>query len=217
MKLLYILLMVATLTTGCSQSNLKSIFGPNSASDYPDYIQVGDKFYIQAWELALVNNTPEIIKFGKVERASVISKGTPVYEIPGYPEQDVVAVKTDSNNTGLVTNISGYLIYVQQEENGESHYPEIAGQQFTQIQIFKGRDLLRELKGEDVDAFLRLFNQQGPHNEFQAGDGTIYTVVLIGDQPLGYNYGLREKDGRFGLSHIESKLPDEIADYFTSK
>lgn len=216
MKLLYILLMVATLTAGCSQSNFKSASGPNSESDDPDYIQVGDKFYIHAWELALVN-TSEIVEFGEVEHASVIPKGTPVYEIPGYPEQDVVAVKTDTNNTGLVTNISGYLIYVQQEENGKSHYPEISGQPFTQIQIFKGRDLLRELNGEDVDSFLRLFNQQGPHNEFLAGDGTIYTVILIGDQPLGNNYGLREKDGRFGLSHIESKLPDEIADYFTSK
>lgn len=206
MRYLYILLFV-TLTVGCSQSD------PRPESSYADYVNVGGRHYINAWELALVY-TDGVIEFGEVERGSVIPEGTPVYVIPGYSEQDVIAVKTDGNYAGMVTNISGYLIYVQHGENGKSHYPKVEDQQVKQIKIFRGSELLRELNGEDVNSFLLLFNQQGPHNEFQSEKGPIYTVMLISDNALGFNYGVKEKDGHFGLSHIESKLPDPIADYF---
>lgn len=210
MKVVYTFLLVI-LIAGCAQSNSKSsVSEPNL---YADYVNVGGKHYINAWELALVDTTG-ITEIGEVERGTVIPQGTPVYEIAGYPEHDVVAVKADSKNSGLVTNISGYLVYVLHGEDGKFHYPKIQDQPVKQIKIFRDSRLLRELKGEDVSSFLALINQQGPHNEFQFEKGPEYTVLFIGDNTLGYNYGIMEKDGQFGLAHIESKLPDEIAHYF---
>lgn len=215
MKVVCIFLL-AILIGGCAQSNSMSpVSEPNLESeiDYADYINIGDKHYLNAWELALVDTTG-ISEIGEVERGSVIPEGTPVYEIAGYPEHDVVAVKADSNNAGLVTNISGYLAYVLHGEDGKSHYPNIQDQQLKQIKIFRGSKLLRELKGEDVSSFLVLFNNQGTHNEFHFEKGPEYTVLFISDNALGYNYGIMEKDGQFGFAHIESKLPSEIAHYF---
>lgn len=214
---IYYLCLLLILMTGCSQSepisNTKTVHSNTSESSYADFINVGGKHYLNAWELALVDAT-EIEEIGKVERGTVVTEGTTVYSIPSYPEHDVVIVKTDSNDAGLVTNVTGYLVYVRHEGEGESYYPKIEDQPVRQIKIFRASDLLRELKGEDVNSFLHLFKQQGPYNEIQFENGPQYTVLFIGDNVLGHNYGVMVKDGRFGLTHTGSKLPDVIADYF---
>ncbi|MFC7677779.1 hypothetical protein [Paenibacillus sp. GCM10028914] len=214
MKVVYTFLLVI-LIAGCTELNTKSPVSESnleSEASYVDYINIGDKHYLNAWELALTD-TNGITEIGEVEKGSIIPKGTPVYEIAGYPEHDVVAVKTGYNNTGLVSNISGYLLYVLHEE-GKSHYPNIHDQQINQINIYRSSKLLRELKGEDIGSFLTLFQQQGPYNEFQFEKEAEYSVLFIGDNALGTNYRVMEKNGQFGLPHIESKLPDEIAYYF---
>jgi hypothetical protein len=100
MKVFYLFLFVI-LIAGCSQSDPKPISKPapniEAESSYVDYINIGDKHYLNAWELALID-TNGITVIGEVERGLVIPQGTLVYEIPGYPEDDVVAVKADSNN-----------------------------------------------------------------------------------------------------------------------
>jgi len=176
-----------------------------------DYVNVGGKHYLYAWELALAD-TNGIAEIGEVEEGSVIPSGTPVYEIPGYPERDLVAVKTDIGSTGLVTNTSGYLVYVEHGE--DTKYPEIDDQEVRLVRIYKGSELLRELYEEDVTSFLEQFHQPGPHNEFPFDSGPQYTVLFVGKGALGQNFGITEKDGQFGLAHIESKLPDGIARYF---
>lgn len=214
---IYFLCLLLILMTGCSQSdpisNTDPVTSNTSESLYADLIDVGGKHYLNAWELALVDATG-IEEIGKVERGTVVSEGTVVYSIPSYPEHDVVVVKTDSTDTGLVTNVTGYLVYVRYEGVGKSYYPKIEDQPVRQIKIFRGSDLVRELDGKDVNSFLHLFKQQGSHNEFQFENGPKYTALFIGDNVLGQNYGVMEKDGQFGLTHIESKLPDEIARYF---
>lgn len=215
MKVVYTFLLVI-LIAGCTQLQPKSPVSESnleSEASYADYINVGDKHYLNAWELALTD-TNGITEIGEVEKGSIIPEGTPVYEIAGYPDHDVVAVKAGNYNTGKVTNISGYLVYVLHGEKGKSHYPNIHDQQINQINIYRGSKLLRELKGEDIGSFLNLFNQQGPYNEFQSKKGPEYSVLFIGDNALGTNFRVMEKYGQFGLSHIESKLPDEIAYYF---
>jgi hypothetical protein len=214
---IYFLCLLLILITGCSQSdafsNTKPVPSNTSESSYADFINVGDKHYLNAWELALVD-AKGIEEIGKVKQGTVVSEGTTVYSIPGYPEHDVVVVKADSNAVGLVRNVTGYLVYVRHEGDGKSYYPEIEVQHVRQIKIFKGSDLIRELNGKDVNSFLHLFKQQGPYNEFQFESEPQYTVLFIGDKVLGHNYGVMEKDGQFGLPHIESKLPDAISDYF---
>lgn len=221
MKLIYIFLL-GILLSGCSQASLETISGavPNLAGsesetvhETVDVVTVGGKHYHHAWELTIVD-TNDLIELGDVERGSFIPEGTPVYEIAGYPDQSVIAVKSDSPYAGFVTNTSGYLVYVLQSGDGETRYPEFENQQVQQIKIFRDNELLRELNGKDVDAFLSLFNQHGPYNEFPFDTGTKYTVLFIRNHALGQNYGIMEKDGHFGLAHIESKLPDKIADFF---
>lgn len=204
-------LIIVVILAGCTQASSES---GNEQSTYADYVTVKGKHYINAWELALVNRNG-LSAIGKVEHASVDPEGARVYSIAGYSEQDVIAVKHDRHPLGLATNLSGYLIYVQQEENGTSHYPNITNQTTNQIQIYQGNKLLRELRDEeDVKAFLTLFNQPGPFNEIQSDSGTEYTVLLLGEGTFGFNYGVIVQDGHYGLRHTESKLPDDIAVYF---
>jgi hypothetical protein len=178
-----------------------------------DYISFGDKQYVNAWELSL-EDTAKIEKIGEVERGSRISAGTAVYEIVGYPERDVIAVK-DSDGPGLLVNRTGYSIYVLNEGSDHpSHYPNILDLQVEKINIYKGVTLLRTLEGEDVRTFLSLLDKHGPYNEFQGLDSK-FSALLITDNTLGYNYGILEKDGEFGLAHIESKLPTKISQFFT--
>lgn len=221
MKLFYIFLMVILLA-GCSQASHEAISGaaPNPAvsesetvHETVDVITIGGKHYHYAWELTIVD-TKGLIELGDVKRGSFVTEDTPVYEIAGYPDRELIAVKTNSKNSSFVTNTSGYLVYVLQSEDGGSRYPEFENQQIQQIKIFRDNEFLREVNGKDVNAFLSLFNQHGPHNEFPFDTGTKYTVLFIGDHALGQNYGVMEKDGHLGLAHIESKLPDEIADFF---
>lgn len=215
MKIFYVLLLVI-LITGCAQlSSEQNEQGDDleQEASYVDYINVGDKHYIHAWELVLVD-TAGISEIGVVERGLHIQEGTPVYGITGYPEHEVIAVKTDSNKMGLVNNTSCYLIYVQHGDDKKSYYPKIQDQPVKEIKIYRGSKLLRELKGTDMRSFLELFNQEGPHNEFLYDKSPEYTVMFLVDNALGYNYGIMEKDGQYGLTHIESKLPDEMARYF---
>ena len=214
---IHFLCLLLILMTGCSESdtltNAKPVPSNTSESSYADFINVGDKHYLNAWELALVDSM-EIEEIGKVERGTVVPEGTAVYSISSYPEHEVVVVKNDNDDARLVSNVTGYLVYVRYEGDGTSYYPNIEDQPVRQIKIFKANELLRELNGEDVDSFLHLFKQQGPYNEFQFDHEPQYTVLFLGDNVLGHNYGVMEKGGQFGLTHIESKLPDEIADYF---
>ncbi|MFD0618283.1 hypothetical protein ACFQZR_12495 [Paenibacillus sp. GCM10027629] len=219
MKVYYLCLLLI-LMTGCSQSSPTSAAKPTpsshtseSESSYPDFINVGDKHYINAWELTLLDATG-IVEMGQVDRGSLVAEGTPAYSIPSYPEHDVVVVKAESNHTGLVANVTGYLVYVRNGGDGKSYYPDIEDQPVRQIKIFRGTELLRELEGQEKDSFFQLFRQQGPHNEFHFDVEPRYTVLLIGENVLGQNYGIMEKDSQFGLPHIESKLPDEIGHYF---
>lgn len=179
-----------------------------------DYINFGDKQYINAWEL-VVTDPSALVKIGEVERGSRLPLGTEVYEIIDYPEKDIVAVKDDSQGLGIVGNISGYSIYVWYEgPDKPSHYPDITEAQTKQIKIYRGVDLLRTIDEDEVSSFLSLMSQQGPINEFQTEQALHYTVLLNSDHTIGLNYGISEKNGEFGLDHIESKLPAEIARYF---
>jgi hypothetical protein len=134
MKVLSIALMVLLLT-GCTSVHLRTPESERYAETVEtseiDFINIGDKQYVNAWELALVDTT-EMEAIGEVERGSIIPEGTPVYEISGYPEQEVVAIKHDGSASGLVTNISGYLVYVLHGEGSTSHYPNIQDQQVKQ-------------------------------------------------------------------------------------
>lgn len=150
-----------------------------------------------------------------MDKGLYIQEGSGVYEIAGYPEHGVVAVKNDGahKGLGLVDNRSGYLIYVQNSEDGTSHYPKIQDLPVKKINVYKNGTKLRELTGADLSAFLPLFDRQGPHNEFQFKETPAYTVEFVTDHSLGLNYGIMEKDGQYGLPHIESRLQDEIAEY----
>jgi hypothetical protein len=158
----------------------------------------------------------KIEKIGEIEKASRLAKGIPIYEIAGYPERDIVAVKEDNNNSSdMLVNVTGFSIYVWNEGNGKPlHYPEIPDSKVHQIQVYKGTKLIRELERDDVQTFLELMKQLGPHNEFHYDQFPQYTVLYLTDDALGYNYGIIEKNGEFGLPHNESKLPVAIAQFF---
>ncbi|CAM3372957.1 hypothetical protein PALU110988_19140 [Paenibacillus lupini] len=64
-----------------------------SESSYADIISLGNRDYVNAWELALLDVT-EIKEIGKVDSGTVIAEGTPVYSTPSYPDHDVVIVRT---------------------------------------------------------------------------------------------------------------------------
>ncbi|WP_151737504.1 hypothetical protein [Paenibacillus tengchongensis] len=209
-----LLCLLLIVMTGCSASDLFSNTpAVSSESSYADFINVGDKHYVNAWELALVDPAG-IEEIGEVELGTVVPEGTSVYSLPDYPEHNVVVVKTDSKDAGMLTNVTGYLVYVRYEGDGESYYPEIEDQAVSHIQIYKAGELFRELKGEEANAFLQLFEQHGAYNEFSFEDAPQYTVLFVGDHVLGHNYGIMEKNGQFGLTHLESKLPDAIYGYF---
>jgi hypothetical protein len=178
-----------------------------------DYINFREKHYLNAWELSLVD-TARLEKIGEVESGSRIAGGSPVYEIVGYPEKDVIAVK-DASGTGIVGNITGYSIYILFEGSDRpSHYPNIFDLQVEKIIIYKGVKLIQTLQEEDIRSFQSLLDQQGPENEFQTDSITEFTALFITDNSLGYNYGILEKDGEYGLTHRESKLPTEISRFF---
>lgn len=214
-KIRIILLLILLLAVGGCQSTSE---GKSVQSLYPDYLEFGGKFYVNSWELALTDSA-NAEKIGKVKKAHRLAKGAPVYEISGYPGREVIAVKEADNPTGMVANVTGFSVYVWHEESGQpSHYPDIPESKVHQIQIFKGTKLIRELKqSDDVQTFLGLMQQQGPHNEFPYDQTPQYTVLYLTDQAIGYNYGILEKNGVFGLPHIESELPAEIARFFSDE
>jgi hypothetical protein len=218
MKRICLLLFVFFLMiTGCGTETDLGTNGNESDSrneSSVDYISFGDKQYLNAWELYVVD-TATIEKVGEVARGSRISAGTPIYAIAGYPDRDVIAVKDESTETCCVNNTTSYSIYYLFEGSDRpSHYPKILGLQVEKLLIYKGVQLLRTLEGENVRTFQSLLDQKGPYNEFQTDRQPQFTVSFITENALGYHYGILEKDGEFGLAHIESKLPAEISQFF---
>jgi hypothetical protein len=215
MKIVYALLL-AILVSGCAAPSdsliNKSEPGLEGEASYADYINVNGKHYINAWELALTDPA-ELKQIGKVDKGHFIQEGAAVYEIAGYPEHGVVAVKDDGAHRGLADNLSGYLIYVQNAGGDISFYPKIQDLPVKKINVYKNGSKLRELTGADLSAFLTLFDKQGPHNEFRFKETPAFTVEFVAENSLGLNYGIMEKEGQYGLPHIESRLPDEIAEY----
>ena len=107
-------------------------------------------------------------------------KGISIYEIEGYPERDVIAVKDKSNHTGMVENVTGFSIYVWNEGNGKPlHYPEIPDSKVHQIRVYKGTKLIHELEKGDVQTFLELMKQKGPYNEFQYDQAPQYGICIL--------------------------------------
>ncbi|MCI3921263.1 hypothetical protein MO973_13585 [Paenibacillus sp. TRM 82003] len=209
-KALTIISLVLVLI-GCSIRN--EYEGAEGDSSNVDGIIVDGSQYIRAWELALVDASG-IVTIGEAGQGSPVPSGDPVFAIPGYPARGIVAVKTTGGNEGFVEPVTGYRIYVRHGEDGKTYTPAIHDRDISQIQIYKGTELLRELRGQDVASLLELFGQQGPNNEFPFESEPRYTVLLHGDDAIGRNYGITTKDGEFGLAHTESKLPAAIAPYF---
>lgn len=214
MKVLSLLLLCLIMfSSGCQSAN-KEPQGDHVDESTADYINIGDRHYLNAWEMALTDPT-KLVKIGEVESGSRMPKGAAIYEIEGYPERDIVAVEDAGDGPGLVANTTGYSIYVWYEGSDKpSHYPDIDESTTKQIKIYRDASLVRTLDGDEAESFISLLNQQGPHNEFQAEHFREFTVLLISDHVLGKNYGISEDNGEFGLAHIESKLPAEIARYF---
>lgn len=209
-----LLMILLVALGGCQSLNPKQ---QNTVSSYVDYLEFEGKYYVNAWELALTDPA-KVEKIGKVKKALRLEKGAPIYEITGYPDREIIAVKEEGTPTGMVSNMTGFSIYVWNEGNGQPlHTPRISESNVQRIQIFKGTKLIRELRQSDVQTFLGLMQKVGPHNEFQYDQTPQYTVLYFTDQALGYNYGILEKNGDFGLPHIESKLPAEIAHFFTDE
>lgn len=204
MSVLFLLLIL--FSSGCQSSN--------NEGTKPYFINIGDKHYLNAWEIILTDPVKSV-KFGEVEKSSRVPEGSSVYEIEGYPGREIVAVKDPDNEAGLVRNMTGYGVYVLYEGSDKpTHYPEINESETKIINIFKGTRLIRTLTGDDVQTFISLMDEQGPHNEFPTEQFSQFTIELINDQILGLNYGISEKNGDYGLAHIESKLPAEIARFF---
>ncbi|WP_239616235.1 hypothetical protein [Cohnella mopanensis] len=223
LKTKYLLvLLLSCVVSGChpliekekgGQSEARQSEAHQAEESTMDYVNIGDKQYINAWKL-VVTDPSTLVEFGEVERGSRLPQGTPAYEIAGYTDRDIIAVK-DDGGLGLVANTTGYSIYVWHEGAGQpSHYPHIPESQVERIKIYKGTKEIHTFEGEDVRSFLSLMNQPGPYNKFQTDQMPQYTFQLISDNSLAYQYGILEKNGRFGLAHIESELPAEIGRFF---
>lgn len=205
---------LVVILSGCTGTNIQTHEDNESVVDS---LTFGEKFYVNAWELT-VTQSEKLAKIGEVEQANQVTKGRSIYEIEGYPDHDVIAVEDDGSGAGLYTNVTGFSVYVWNEDSSKpNHYPLIPDSKIQQIQIYTGTELSNDLIGEEVQVFLELMKQQGPDNEFQFDRTPQYTVLYITDEALGYNYGIMETNGEFGLPHIESKLPAAIAKYFKSE
>jgi hypothetical protein len=95
-----------------------------------DYINFGDKKYLNAWELFVVDTATLNMDLG--------SRLAPLYAIAGYPDRDVIAVKDESTETCCIFNTTGYSIYYLFEG---SH------SKLLELQVSKGSQLLRMLEG----------------------------------------------------------------------
>lgn len=207
----FILLALILVISGCQQATEEQ---HNTESSYADYLSIGNKDYIHAWELTVVDSS-KLVKFTEVEKAYRLPKGSDIYEIKGYPERNIVAVKDDSPGVGIIQNITGFSIYVRNEgSGGPSYYPDLPASQVQQIQVYKDAKLIHEWQGTEAMRFIDLFEQQGASNEFQYDRVPQYTVLFKSDNALGKSYGIIEKDGEYGLAHTESQLPKEIAGFF---
>lgn len=175
-----------------------------------DDLHFEGKYYLNIWELTIIDNT-KIKKIGEVEKANRLTRGSDIYEIEGYSNRNFIAVKDKDS-------ITGYSIYSEYSGDGKPiPYPEgISHSMVTQIRIYKQKELVNAIQGEDAQRFIALFEQEGPHNEFIVDTSPQYNVVFLTYSPLGYKYPISEKDGEFGLPMFESRLPKEIADYFNT-
>lgn len=182
MKILYSVFALMIFLTGCS-----NIAQPDSEGSYADDLQFDGKYYLNSWEFTIADPS-KIKKIGEVEKARRFAKGTNVYEVEGYPDHDVVAVKDE----GILPGFSIFVLYEGPDK--PSHYPQITY--------------------SSVQKFILLFKQQGPHNQFLVDTPSRYSVLFSTDAALGYIYDISDKDGEFGLPMSESKLPKEMADYF---
>src|SRR5690554_1746657 len=104
LKSFAVTLVIVLLLSGCNINSEGSIEKEKKepatevSNESTDFLNIGDKHYINAWELALVDNE-NILKISEVEHASRLSKGSAIYEIEGYPVRSIVAVK--EANLGL--------------------------------------------------------------------------------------------------------------------
>jgi hypothetical protein len=203
LKILYSIITLIILLTGCSSVTQP----PNESASYADDLRFQGKYYLNSWELT-ISDASKIKKIAEVEKARRFAKGSDVYEIEGHPNHEVVAVEDKGN-------LSGFSIYVLYEgPDKSSHYPKIPYTTVKVIKIYKEKEQINVIKGEDVQKFISLFEQEGPHNTFLVDTLPQYTVLFLTDSALGYIYDISDKNGEFGLPMSESKLPKEIATYF---
>jgi hypothetical protein len=191
---------------GCSTQRIEQGGGL-----YADDLTFENKYYINNWEFTITDPS-NIKKIGTVQKSRRLDKGNDVFEMEGYPNRNFIAVKDKESFTG-------YSIYSEYKGDGMpiSLPQDISYSRVNQIKIYKEIQLIHNIQGEAVQTFISLFKQKSLPNEFIVEHPPQYHVIFLTDTSLGYKYPISEKDGQFGMPMWESKLPEEIAEYFKPK
>jgi hypothetical protein len=190
---------------GCSAENIKQ-------TTFVDDLNFENKYYINDWAFTIAD-TAAMKKIGKVRESHRVDKGNDIYEIEGYPKHNFIVVEDKISFTGF----SIYSEYKGDGKPGTSPL-DYSYSNVNQIKIYKEKELINVIKGDEVQSFITLFKQAaGPDNEFIVESPAQYHVIFLTDTLFAFKYPISDKEGEFGLPWRESKLPDQIADYFKSK
>lgn len=194
-------LMILLMLVGCG----------GKLGSYPDSFNFNGRHYIMISELTITDNS-KLIEVGRVKDSTRLEKGSYIYEIEGYPDQNVLAV-SDKNS---ITELS---VYIEMEGDGSSVQIPVdkTYSDVVEIKIFKGLEQINLIEGDDVQQFLSLFRQRGAENEFTWDRPIQYTVFFLTESVFQYKYPILEKEGIFVFPWTESKLPNEIGEFFVAK
>ncbi|HEU5139285.1 MAG TPA: hypothetical protein VFT51_04880 [Bacillales bacterium] len=233
MRIFLIMFSCFFLLGGCND------FMPNGQShtviDWVDFIKLNGKEYTSIHTGVIANPKKAGPKIGSVKfkvsgnihdghyqsqngDAAFLDPGTRIYEVEGYPNHSVVAVKD-------ADFINGYKLYYARADFEDYlwHFKDMPKKAVEKIEIYKVENLkspkqINKIKNNGVKAFLEILNGGDAKGDYQpnqsSGQPQRYAMVFYTDEAIAYQYYLRYDDKHYYWSPWSTVvLPDSIQKY----
>jgi hypothetical protein len=203
-------LLIIVLLCGCSRMHSNPFRGQVSI-DWVDFVKLNGNSYMGLWE-HVINNPSDVtdVVVGKVKfkvadvvtnpdyrtkagDAGFLEKGTLLYQINGFKDDELIAAKDE-------TRIGGYRLYAEEDfmKTMQHHYNDVPKDKVERVELYHNYEVkpYKALYNKDKEQFIKLLDSgkdtqnYTPNN--QEGDPSSYTMVFYTDEPIAYAYYLAD-------------------------